>query len=112
MPTLEPEIEGVPATVARAQLGLPEGTLVGIAGRVSFAQKGHDVLLGAAETFRESGLRFVVVGEGPDLPRLHDEIARRRLQDRVLVLGPVSPIDVFLSAVDAIVIPHGSKGCR
>lgn len=110
MPIREPEIAGVTAAVARARLGLPEGTLVGIAGRVSFAQKGHDVLLGAAEALRENGLRFVVAGGGQDLPRLHDEIVRRRLEDRVLVLGHVSPIDPFLSAVDAIVIPSRFEG--
>jgi glycosyltransferase involved in cell wall biosynthesis len=114
MPMLEPAIEPVASGVARAELGLPEGQLVGIAGRVSFAQKGHDVLLRAAEEYRDPASgpdpRFVVAGDGPDVALLRREIARRRLEDRFLVLGPVTSIDAFLSAVDGIVIPSRFEG--
>jgi glycosyltransferase involved in cell wall biosynthesis len=113
MPILEPEIERLPAGTARSRLGLSAGTLVGIAGRISFLQKGHDVLLDAAASFRDGGVegvRFVVAGAGPDLPVLRREIARRQLEDRVLVLGHVAPIGLFLSAIDAIVIPSRFEG--
>lgn len=114
MPMLEPAVVRIAPAVARARLGLPEGQLVGIAGRVSFTQKGHDTLLQTAEAFGDPesapDLRFVVAGDGPDVALLQREIARRRLDDRFIVLGPVTSIEVFMSAIDAIVIPSRFEG--
>jgi glycosyltransferase involved in cell wall biosynthesis len=112
MPMVRPEVKLVEAAAARVRLGLPGGLLVGIAGRVSFAQKGHDVVLDAAEALRRTtlGIRIVVAGDGPDLGLLRSEIVRRGLEKELVLLGRVSSIGLFLSAVDAIVIPSRFEG--
>jgi glycosyltransferase involved in cell wall biosynthesis len=112
MPIVRPTVQRVPRSNARDQLRLPEGTLVAIVGRVSFAQKGHDVLLEAAQSLFPTNpeLRFVVAGDGPDQARLGNEVRRRGLADRFVFLGHVRAIDALLSAVDAIVIPSRFEG--
>jgi glycosyltransferase involved in cell wall biosynthesis len=112
LPTLRPSVERIDSAAARAQLRLPDGPLVAIAGRVSFAQKGHDVLLEAAQALRSGHptLRFVVAGNGPDLPRLRSEVARLGLEGSFVILGHVDAIGPLLSAVDAIVIPSRFEG--
>jgi glycosyltransferase involved in cell wall biosynthesis len=112
MPIIRPVVVNVDPRAGRRRLGLPDGILVGIAGRVSFAQKGHDLLLCAAEVLRrgEPAIHFVVAGEGPDSKLLRSEIARRSLDDSFVLLGHVECIDTFLSAMDAIVIPSRFEG--
>jgi hypothetical protein len=70
-----------------ARLGLPGGFLASIAGRVSGAQKSHEVVLDAAESLRRTtpGFRVVVAGEGTDLESLRSEVVLR-----------LSPIGTFL----------------
>ena len=75
-------------------------------------QKGHDVLLDAAAVLQAKGssIRFAIAGEGPDLALLTEEAAGRGLEETVVILGAVSPIGLFLSAIDAVVIPSRFEG--
>lgn len=112
LPLPTPEIERRPMGEARAELGLPDGELIGIAGRISFKQKGHDTFLKAAQLLaaRRPGLRFAVAGDGRDRERLVRMVDRSGVGDRFTMLGHVSPIDDFLSAIDAIAIPSRFEG--
>jgi glycosyltransferase involved in cell wall biosynthesis len=112
MPMPTPRVRSVERSEARRSLGLPEGPIVGIAGRISLGQKGHDVLVDAASLLagRDSDLRFAVAGSGPDERALRAAIDRRRLADRFHLLSTVNPIDVFLSAIDVLVIPSRFEG--
>jgi len=108
----KPSIEAVDRNRARAELGLPSGMVVGIAGRISFKQKGHDTLVEAAELLAERGVdvSYAVAGDGRDRDRLERSLDARGLHDRFHLLGHVQPVELFLSALDAIVIPSRFEG--
>lgn len=99
--------------MARRALGVPKGRrAIGVIGRVSFKQKGHDVLVRCAELFASTrhDLVWVVAGGGRDLERCKRIVEERGLTGDFLFLGPVGKSDEVLSAVDAIVIPSRFEG--
>lgn len=103
----------LPRDQARRELGLESTScLVGIAGRVSFKQKGQDTFVGAAQILarEEPDIRFVVAGDGPDGDRLAQMIDEAGLEERFHLLGQVEEIGVFLSAIDLIAIPSRFEG--
>jgi glycosyltransferase involved in cell wall biosynthesis len=112
VPLPRPRVERFPRGEARARLGLPAGTVVGMAGRISFKQKGQETFVEAAARMLDADpdLHFAVAGEGRDAPRLREAIARLGLGGRVSLLGQVAPIGAFLSAIDAIAIPSRFEG--
>ena len=108
-----PRVERVSRSVARRRLGLAEESRwVGIAGRISIRQKGHDTFVAAASRLSAANpdLRFAVAGEGRDRRGLEDRVRDLGLAERFLFLGEVRPIDPFLAALDAIVIPSRFEG--
>jgi glycosyltransferase involved in cell wall biosynthesis len=112
MPMPTPRVRSLDRSEARRSLGLPEAPIVGIAGRISLGQKGHDVFVDAAAVLaeRRHDLRFAVAGSGPDERALRTAIDRRQLVERFHLLSTVSPIDVFLSAIDVLAIPSRFEG--
>lgn len=109
----QPEIALTDRDTARRKLGLDSaGPLVGIAGRLTTRQKGHDTLIAASGevlgTHPEAG--FAVAGEGRDRAALEKMVASRGLGASWHFLGQVSPIGDFLSAIDAIAIPSRFEG--
>lgn len=109
----KPSPERRPQSEARSALGLPEGVpLVGMAGRLTFKQKGQDSFVAAAASLaeRHQDLCFVVAGDGPDLAKLSRMIRRSGLGDRFHLLGHVEDIGLFLSAIDVIAIPSRFEG--
>jgi glycosyltransferase involved in cell wall biosynthesis len=94
---------------ARRALGLPDATVVGIAGRISIRQKGHDLLVGAAAALPVD-VHFAVAGEGRDEPALRRLVERHGLTGRFHLLGRVEPVGTFLSAVDVLAIPSRFEG--
>jgi glycosyltransferase involved in cell wall biosynthesis len=107
-----PALKPVPKERARAELGLPNGVVVGMAGRVSFKQKGQETFVRAAARLvgEGSAAHFAIAGEGRDLPALRELIDDLGLGRNVSLLGQVAPIERFLSAVDAIAIPSRFEG--
>jgi glycosyltransferase involved in cell wall biosynthesis len=108
-----PQVKPVAKEEARAKLGLPADVVViGMAGRISFKQKGQDTFIhAAARLLRERpDLRFAIAGEGRDLPTLRRLVDELGLEARVSLLGQVVPIERFLCAVDAIAIPSRFEG--
>jgi glycosyltransferase involved in cell wall biosynthesis len=106
-----PELQRSPAEQARAALGLPQGPMIGIAGRVSIKQKGHDTFVEAAQQMsrKRADLSFAIAGEGRDADSLQRSISERGLGDRFHLLGQVE-ISAFLSAIDAIALPSRFEG--
>ena len=84
--------------------------LVGYVG-VMGIQDGLDYLIDAAriiiaDWWRED-IQFVLVGSGPELPRLRDRVAALGLQDQVLLTGRLSEADLgaVLATADVCVNP-------
>jgi glycosyltransferase involved in cell wall biosynthesis len=112
VPLARPEVEPFPRERARSDLGLPGGTVIGMAGRISFKQKGQEIFVEAASRMlaADPDLHFAIAGEGRDLPRLRELVAKLGLERQVSLLGQVTPIGEFLSAIDAIAIPSRFEG--
>jgi glycosyltransferase involved in cell wall biosynthesis len=100
-------------TEARSQLGVSDqGRLVGIVGRVSAKQKGHDVLLRALSQLGDgdAGVELVVGGAGRDTDALRAFARELGVGDRVTFLGPLERPAELYCAVDALVIPSRFEG--
>lgn len=108
-----PKVTSTDSASARDRLGLPaEKKLVGIIGRISVKQKGHDTFVQAARLLAESrdDLEFVVVGDGRDREPVKDLVAEAGLRDQFHFTGQVSDVGVALSALDAIAMPSRFEG--
>jgi len=107
-----PKVEVWDRVEARRSLGLSNAPLIGIAGRLSFKQKGHDTFVEAAEILvrGQPELRFAVAGEGRDRSRLERLLEDRGLRQQFDLLGHVTPIERFFAAVDVIAIPSRFEG--
>ena len=102
--------EAVPRASARERLGLPEDRrVVGIVGRLSVKQKGHDVLLGALARMDPSVV-LAVAGAGHDEDRVRSLARELGLASRVTLLGPLARPEQLYGAVDALAIPSRFEG--
>jgi glycosyltransferase involved in cell wall biosynthesis len=91
---------------ARAALGLADDAPV-VAHVAAFRiEKAHDVLLrAAAEVVREAPqTRFLLIGDGPERPRIEAMRAELGLDEAVLTLGRRSDIPELLAASDLSVL--------
>ncbi|MGN6527486.1 MAG: glycosyltransferase [Burkholderiaceae bacterium] len=90
----------------RAALGIRDDEcLSGFVGRISYQQKGIDRLVNLVDRQRAHfrANRLLVVGSGPDLPRLEADLCERRIDDCVLLrpwdddrVAYFDAMDVFL----------------
>jgi glycosyltransferase involved in cell wall biosynthesis len=93
---------------ARAALGVT-GPLLATVGAL-IPGKGQRDAIAAAETI--PGATLLLAGEGPDRRALETMIRRRKLSDRVRLLGNVSreEIAILMTAADVMVLPTRSEG--
>lgn len=99
--------------LSRHGLGLPaDAEVIGIAGRLTAKQKGHDTLIEASASMLKTrpDLVFVAAGDGPDLALLEDTASRFGVDGNWRFLGPVHPLDSFYGAIDLIAIPSRFEG--
>lgn len=112
-PIMSTASDVLPKAQARQRMQLPEhGCLLGLVGRVDFAQKGHDLLLAAMRHAGDAwpAATVVVVGEGPDSATLQARIEAEGLNGRVL-MRPFQPgIATLVSAFDALLLPSRYEG--
>ncbi|NNM78590.1 glycosyltransferase family 4 protein [Sphingomonas sp. ID1715] len=76
------------------------------AGNIGEAQD-FPAILDAAERLRDRpGLRWIVVGDGRAAPQVRAEIARRRLEEKVILLGrhPLERMPSFFASADALLV--------
>lgn len=114
-PLALPDILPGPAAARRA-LGLPEGVrLVGCVARLA-PEKGVDLLLEAwavalrTDPALAGRARLVVVGDGPEAPRLRRLSHRLGLETACTWTGHVPGAGRLLRAFDAVAIPSRSEG--
>lgn len=94
----------VPRDGLRRELAGPSSFVVGYVGRLD-AAKGVDLLLRAAAG--EEQWSVVVIGAGPDAPRLQRMAQALGIRERVRFTGPVSQdaLPRYLSSLDVLVLP-------
>lgn len=94
----------------RMELRLGSGDiLVGAVGRLD-KQKGFSTLIDAMSRLKKTGLRCVILGEGPERARLEAQIRRHELETRVWLYGERPDIAAWLSAFDIACLPSLWEG--
>lgn len=99
----------------RQMLGLDDQTRVLLCvGRLSH-EKGHADLVRAFPKMRERAgnltLRLLLVGEGPERPRLEELCRRLNLTDAVTLAGQQDNINPYYAIADVFLLPSLSEGC-
>lgn|GEM_PF-3933274 len=79
--------------------------LVGYLGRISFSDKGTDLLVNLASEFKIKGsnLKFLVAGVGPDLSELRKIIDQKEINDYFIFAGNVSDKIDFFSKINCLI---------
>ncbi|WP_019912857.1 glycosyltransferase family 4 protein [Paenibacillus sp. HW567] len=100
---------------ALAALGLdPEYRYVITVGRLFEHQKGHSLLVQAAEQLKHiPGLRILIAGGGPDEQSLKALIADKGLEDRIILLGTIRDKEIlasYYSVSEFFVLPSRYEG--
>lgn len=99
---------------ARAEFGLlADEKIVGIIGRIQFSQKGHDLVIEALKSRPHClpNVRFLIVGDGPDLDRLTSLVSEAGLTQKFTFLGwRKNDMVAIYSALDVLLIPSLFEG--
>ena len=96
----------------RAELCVPEDTILLLSvGRLAH-QKGHDLLVPVVPDIvrRYPKVRFVWVGEGPLRAKLEEQLTQAGARDHVLLLGHRTDVPDVLNAADLFVHPTRWEG--
>ncbi|UPT73615.1 MAG: glycosyltransferase [Elusimicrobiota bacterium] len=83
--------------------------LVGAVGRLD-RQKGFSVLVHAMARLKKTGVRCVILGEGPERPRLEALIREHALESSVWLPGERADVAAWLSAFDVACLPSLWEG--
>jgi len=99
----------------RHRLGFDDGVRVLLCvGRLS-REKGHTDLVRAFLKMRElagkTQLRLVLVGEGPERPRIEELCSDLKLTDAVTLAGQQNDINPYYGIADVFLLPSLSEGC-
>lgn len=98
---------------SRARYELEEwDNAIAVVGRIQFRQKGHDFLIKAISRFRDQFERckLLVVGDGPDAPKLKEMVLSLDLSHIVRFLPWSNSLSELYSAIDMLVIPSNFEG--
>lgn len=97
----------LPTLEAKARLGIaPETLLCGVTAHLT-AKKGHHIFLQAAATVARKlpNVHFLLLGEGPERPRLEAMARELGLGERVTFAGFHQDVLPFYAAMDVVVLP-------
>jgi glycosyltransferase involved in cell wall biosynthesis len=90
---------------AREQLGLPiDAPVIGIVATLR-DWKGHHYLIDAFARMAASKALLLIVGDGPQLPKLKAQIDSLALVDKILMPGNQEDVTPWLQAMDVFVLP-------
>jgi hypothetical protein len=93
---------------ARAKLKLAEDMpVIGVFGRLFFAEKGQNALIGALPKILERcpGTKLLIVGDGPDRLECERLCGVLKVAHAVLFTGQRNDIAALMAAVDVVVVP-------
>jgi glycosyltransferase involved in cell wall biosynthesis len=102
-----------PREALRAALGLdPDATVIGTVGRLS-PEKGHLYLVRAFGMLakRFPGATLVIVGDGPEGPRLRAEAEVHGVSERLVLTGNRRDIEALYPVFDIFALPSLTEGC-
>jgi glycosyltransferase involved in cell wall biosynthesis len=92
-------------TQAKLRLGLdPEQACIGIVATLR-SWKGHRYLVEAFAGLARKDARLLMVGDGPGMDNLREQVARLGLGERVLMPGNQDDVTPWLQALDVFALP-------
>lgn len=95
----------------RNELGLGDALVLGTAGRLSY-QKNQAFLIDVFAEFhqRHPNSKLLLVGDGELRGELEEQIARKKLEKDVLMLGWKTNVEDYLQAIDVFLLPSRFEG--
>jgi len=109
-PSLETPPRRVDRSAARAELGVSEPEfVVAWVGRFDPVKR-LDVIIRCAEIMTDVPSRFLLMGDGPQRPRIEQELRLSSASRTVHLLGWQEDVATVLSAADAFVFPSLTEG--
>lgn len=102
-----------PKEEARRIIGLPPKVkCIGIIGRITFSQKGHDLLANFVRTKRDEldNILFVVVGSGPDEEIFRRKVSRYDIENFFEFIPWTDKLSEVYSSLDALILPSRYEG--
>lgn len=109
-PSIELPVHPSDRAASRAALGLgPHEFVVAWVGRFDPVKR-LDVLVHVAEILRRVPVRFLLVGDGPDRPRIEQLLRQSRAACLVQLLGWRNDVGAILAASDAFLFPSRTEG--
>ena len=93
------------ASLARRSTGIEEGTFLLLTVGRAEEVKGHTFLFDALRTLKDRGYKFKLLAVGRGEEKLRGDIAKRRLENEVILTGEKEDISELLTASDAFVLP-------
>lgn len=105
-------IAPIPKVDLHARFGFPEDSIICICGGRFSREKAHIYLVRAAALALEknSSLRFVLFGDGPELERVRKAIVRKGLENHILCPGFERNLAGCLKGADVLVNPSLNEG--
>src|SRR6185437_13533421 len=97
-----------PLPTIRQELSLSPGTLLAVSCSRAHPYKRVSDIVDAAALLADLDLRFIHVGDGPELGALQSRIAQHGLDDRFTLLGQRNDVAQILSGCDMAI--HASSG--
>lgn len=110
-----PPVSGTRKVELRRELGIDDRTRVLLSvGRLS-REKGHVDLVRAVSRIRKIAgdmrFRLILVGEGPERPRIEKLRRNMELADVITLTGHQSDINPYYAIADVFLLPSLSEGC-
>lgn len=97
----------------RSRLGLPKGLPIGICVARLSEEKNIDILIKAVSLIKEKIFLIYIIGDGPLRDELRALIYSLGIENKVVLVGPVSneKIALWLNASDFFCLPSQREGC-
>lgn len=95
---------------SRAQLGIDPGTsLFAVVGELSIRKRPFDVVAALGQ-MKHRECHLVLLGDGPERPRVEAAVQRFGVSDRVHLPGAVADVRPFIAASTALVLASSREG--
>ncbi|MEE6637641.1 glycosyltransferase [Limosilactobacillus pontis] len=82
--------------------------LLGNVGGLNY-QKNQNFLVDLVEQL-DDRYRLFLIGDGPNYKQLYEKIRKRSLENRIFLIGEVSDVESYLSAIDVFAMPSRYEG--
>ena len=98
-------MDAQPVADVRKILGWPDSTIVGCIVSRLVDYKGLDGFIDLVK-FCDQGIRFAIIGDGPEKQSLSQLVKTLSLNDRVALMGQINPAMPYIKGADICILPN------